>query len=130
MKKPPPPKSAPPLPPATASPDSLMTPWLPTSSRCIYTNHPRSGPGVRPRRGERWSTYGTENKCTVSVSASVSTNPPQVLKLKLKLKLMAKKTELQRQVMDAIAAAEEKKADDVTVLELDKTAGGFTDYFF
>ena len=42
---------------------------------------------------------------------------------------MPKKTELQRQVMDAIAAAEEKKADDVTVLELDKSAGGFTDYF-
>jgi ribosome-associated protein len=42
---------------------------------------------------------------------------------------MAKKNELQRQVIDAIAAAEEKKAEDVTVLELDKASGGFTDYF-
>jgi ribosome-associated protein len=31
--------------------------------------------------------------------------------------------------MDAIAAAEEKKAEDVTVLELDKATGGFTDFF-
>jgi ribosome-associated protein len=31
--------------------------------------------------------------------------------------------------MDAIAAAEEKKAEDVTVLELDKASGGFTDFF-
>jgi ribosome-associated protein len=42
---------------------------------------------------------------------------------------MAKKTELQRQISDAIAAAEEKKAEDVSVLELDKASGGFTDYF-
>ena len=42
---------------------------------------------------------------------------------------MPKKNALQRQVMDAIAAAEEKKAEDVTVLELDKTSGGFTDFF-
>ena len=42
---------------------------------------------------------------------------------------MPKKSELQRQVMDAIAAAEEKKAEDVSVLELDKASGGFTDFF-
>ena len=42
---------------------------------------------------------------------------------------MAKKSELQRQVADAVAAAEEKKAEDLTVLELDKASGGFTDYF-
>jgi ribosome-associated protein len=42
---------------------------------------------------------------------------------------MPKKNALQRQVMDAIAAAEEKKAEDVTVLELDKASGGFTDFF-
>jgi ribosome-associated protein len=42
---------------------------------------------------------------------------------------MPKKTELQRQVADAMAAAEEKKAADLTVLELDKASGGFTDYF-
>jgi ribosome-associated protein len=42
---------------------------------------------------------------------------------------MAKKNELQRQVADVIAAAQEKKAEDVTLLELDKASGGFTDYF-
>jgi ribosome-associated protein len=42
---------------------------------------------------------------------------------------MPKKNELQRQVMDAIAAAEAKKAEDVSVLELDKASGGFTDFF-
>ena len=42
---------------------------------------------------------------------------------------MLKKNALNRQVMDAIAAAEDKKAEDVTVLELDKAAGGFTDFF-
>ena len=42
---------------------------------------------------------------------------------------MPKKNALQRQVRDAIAAAEEKKAEDVTVLELDKASGGFTDFF-
>ena len=42
---------------------------------------------------------------------------------------MPKKSELQRQVADAAAAAEEKKAEALTVLELDKASGGFTDYF-
>ncbi|MGI9102883.1 MAG: ribosome silencing factor [Terriglobales bacterium] len=42
---------------------------------------------------------------------------------------MAKKTDLRRQVSGAIAACEEKKAEDVSVLELDKASGGFTDYF-
>ncbi len=42
---------------------------------------------------------------------------------------MRKNTELQRQVAEVIVAAEDKKAEDVTVLELDKASGGFTDYF-
>ncbi len=42
---------------------------------------------------------------------------------------MPKKNQLHRQVAEAIVAAEEKKAEDVTVLELDKASGGFTDYF-
>ncbi len=42
---------------------------------------------------------------------------------------MAKKSDLKQQVADAIVACEEKKAEAVTVLELDKAAGGFTDYF-
>lgn len=40
-----------------------------------------------------------------------------------------KKSSLKQQVSDAIAAAESKKATDVSVLELDKAASGFTDYF-
>jgi len=42
---------------------------------------------------------------------------------------MAKKTDLKRQVADAITACEAKKAEDLSVLELDKASGGFTDYF-
>ena len=40
-----------------------------------------------------------------------------------------KKSDLKQQVIAAIAAAESKKATDVSVLELDKAASGFTDYF-
>jgi len=42
---------------------------------------------------------------------------------------MAKKQELRKQVADALAACHEKKAEDVTVLELERGAGAFTDYF-
>ncbi len=40
-----------------------------------------------------------------------------------------KKSDLKQQVSAAIAAAEAKKASDVSVLELDKASSGFTDYF-
>jgi ribosome-associated protein len=40
-----------------------------------------------------------------------------------------KETELKQQVLAALAAAEEKKAERLAVLELDKASGGFTDYF-
>jgi ribosome-associated protein len=40
-----------------------------------------------------------------------------------------KKSDLKKQVSAAIAAAEAKKASDVSVLELDKASSGFTDYF-
>ncbi len=39
------------------------------------------------------------------------------------------KTDLKRQVAAAIAACEEKKAGDITTLQLDKIHSGFTDYF-
>ncbi len=42
---------------------------------------------------------------------------------------MAKTSDVTRQVYEAAAGCEAKKAEDVTVLELDKAAGGFTDYF-
>jgi ribosome-associated protein len=41
---------------------------------------------------------------------------------------MAKKNNL-KQVSDAIAACAEKKAEDISVLELEKNSGAFTDYF-
>jgi ribosome-associated protein len=41
----------------------------------------------------------------------------------------AKSAELKRQVSEALAACQEKKAEHVTVLHLDKEHGGFTDYF-
>jgi ribosome-associated protein len=40
-----------------------------------------------------------------------------------------KKTELKRQVAEAITACREKKAEEVTVLQLEKDSGAFTDYF-
>src|SRR3989442_14865247 len=40
-----------------------------------------------------------------------------------------KKTDLQRQVAEAISACQEKKAEEITVLELEKDSGAFTDYF-
>ena len=42
---------------------------------------------------------------------------------------MAKTSDIIRQVTEAAAACEEKKAEDISILELDKAAGGFTDYF-
>lgn len=43
--------------------------------------------------------------------------------------MRTKKADVKRQVTEAIAACEEKKADELKVLELDKASGGFTDYF-
>ncbi len=40
-----------------------------------------------------------------------------------------KKADVKKQVELAIAACEEKKADELKILELDKASGGFTDYF-
>ncbi len=45
------------------------------------------------------------------------------------MSLMKKKDDLQRQVNEAILACQEKQAQDVTVLELEKDSGAFTDYF-
>jgi len=40
-----------------------------------------------------------------------------------------KKSETQAQLVTAVGAAEAKKAENVTILELDKGSGAFTDYF-
>jgi ribosome-associated protein len=40
-----------------------------------------------------------------------------------------KKNDLKKQVAEAIEACLEKKAEDLTILELDQTSGAFTDYF-
>jgi ribosome-associated protein len=40
-----------------------------------------------------------------------------------------KKSDLKRQVAEAISACRDKKAEEVTVLQLEKDAGAFTDYF-
>jgi ribosome-associated protein len=42
---------------------------------------------------------------------------------------MPKKNDLQRQVSEAILACQDKKAEQVTILELEKGSGAFTDYF-
>src|ERR1700747_3149128 len=38
-------------------------------------------------------------------------------------------TDTQRQVSEAIAACQEKKAEELTILELEQGSGAFTDYF-
>ena len=40
-----------------------------------------------------------------------------------------KETELKKQVVEAIRACEEKKGEDLIILELEKDSGAFTDYF-
>jgi ribosome-associated protein len=40
-----------------------------------------------------------------------------------------KKNDLKRQVAEAISACQEKKAEEITILELEKGSGAFTDYF-
>ncbi len=40
-----------------------------------------------------------------------------------------KKNDLKKQVSEAIAACHEKKAEELTVLELEQGSGAFTDYF-
>ncbi len=42
---------------------------------------------------------------------------------------MPKRNDLQRQVSEAILACQDKKAEQVTILELEKGSGAFTDYF-
>ncbi len=40
-----------------------------------------------------------------------------------------KKNDLKSQVSEAITACQEKKAEEITILELEKDSGAFTDYF-
>jgi ribosome-associated protein len=40
-----------------------------------------------------------------------------------------KKNELKSQIFEAISACNEKKAEELTILELEKDSGAFTDYF-
>jgi ribosome-associated protein len=42
---------------------------------------------------------------------------------------MTKKTEIRAQVATTVRACQEKKAEDITILQLDEQASGFTDYF-
>jgi ribosome-associated protein len=42
---------------------------------------------------------------------------------------LKKKDELKTQVSAALAACEDKKAEQITVLEMDQNSGAFTDYF-
>jgi ribosome-associated protein len=40
-----------------------------------------------------------------------------------------KKNQLQKQISEALAACQDKKAEQIKVLEMDRTSGAFTDYF-
>lgn len=54
--------------------------------------------------------------------ATTHTQPPANI-------LRMKKNPSKTQIIEAIAACNEKKAEDLTILELDKNSGAFTDYF-
>jgi ribosome-associated protein len=40
-----------------------------------------------------------------------------------------KTTDTQHQILEAVAAAQDKKAEEIAILELEKNSGAFTDYF-
>jgi ribosome-associated protein len=40
-----------------------------------------------------------------------------------------KKTELKKQMTEALAACQDKKAEQISLLEMDQASGAFTDYF-
>jgi ribosome-associated protein len=40
-----------------------------------------------------------------------------------------KKNDSRKQLIDAISACQDKKAEELTILQLDKNSGAFTDYF-
>ena len=58
---------------------------------------------------------------TTPPAAAHSQSPPNILRMK--------KNPSKNQIIEAIAACHEKKAEDLTILELDKNSGAFTDYF-
>lgn len=42
---------------------------------------------------------------------------------------LKKRTDLKKQVSQAIAACQDKKAEEIAILEMDRDSGAFTDYF-
>ena len=58
----------------------------------------------------------------IAPSATAHAQPPDNI-------LRMKKNPSKSQIIEAIAACNEKKAEDLTILELDKNSGAFTDYF-
>lgn len=58
---------------------------------------------------------------TTPPAAAHSQSPPNILRMK--------KNSSKNQIIEAIAACHDKKAEDLTILELDKNSGAFTDYF-
>ncbi len=61
--------------------------------------------------------------------AAVVRDRTTLLQWRLTTNHCMKKTDLKRQVAQAISACQEKKAEGITVLELEKGSGAFTDYF-
>jgi ribosome-associated protein len=63
---------------------------------------------------------------TISVGSRPTTRMKKTDSKKTDLK---KKNELKSQMSVALAACEDKKAEQITVLEMDQNSGAFTDYF-
>ena len=74
----------------------------------------------RPSLRGWWRVPGAETRAGHdATSKRVTINGP----------VMNKKNDLKLQVSEAILACQDKQADNVTVLELEKDSGAFTDYF-
>ena len=74
----------------------------------------------RPSLRGWWRVPGAETRAGHdTTSKRVTINGP----------VMNKKNDLKLQVSEAILACQDKQADNVTVLELEKDSGAFTDYF-
>ena len=70
------------------------------------------------------------NFCNLTLEAdSCNLTSHAALSVTIDKAFMAKKTDLQKQVNEAILACQDKQAEHVTILELEKDSGAFTDYF-
>src|SRR5579884_2492533 len=75
-----------------------------------------------PSTSRNWIFIASERTRCAPVTMADTSNA------RLALRFM-KKNDVKRQVAEAISACQEKKAEEISILELEKGSGAFTDYF-